>query len=364
MSVDLDSRHGKRKAAGTETVDESVQRLAAENATGGHTTIDVAELPMERVASKHSFFFGFWPTVRDIYRHRELLGQLVKKELKIKYKDSVLGFFWTLLRPLMYLLIYSVAIGVFLGSNRAVPEFGVYLFSGLLAWNLFTDIIGGCTGTIITNAGLIKKIYFPRELFPLSVVGAALVNFMLQLVVLIGAYVVTWTPPHWGLDLLLIPMGLLVLVLLSLGLGLILGSANVFLRDVEYLVDVGLLLAFWMTPIVYDWTKVRVQAVCKGGVTKVVTNSTGTHYYPTVCQVTDNHLAWLFQIYMANPMANVVLGFQRAMWPAGHTSKGQVFFYNGDLFLRLGVLAVICVALVWVGQRIFARAQGNFAQEL
>jgi ABC-2 type transport system permease protein len=306
----------------------------------GHSDRDVADLPLERVSAKQPFLRGFVGDVRDIWAYRELLAQLVRKELKIKYKDSVLGFFWTLLRPLMYLVVYSLAIGYFLGSSKTIPDFGVYLFTGLLAWNLFTDIVGGCTGSIVSNAGLIKKVYFPRELFPLSVVGAALVNFCLQVVVLFIGYTATGAWP--GLrDLPLVPLALLVLVVFAVALGLILGAMNVYLRDIEYLVEVGLLLWFWMTPIVYDWTKVHTKLV-----------------------VDHASLSWLFSIYVANPICDVVLAFQRALWPGGHTAKGAAFFYNGNLYGRLGVLLVICLAFLWLAQRIFRRAQGNFAQEL
>lgn len=299
----------------------------------------VDDLPLERINPRQSFARGFGGTLKEIWVYRELLGQLVRKELKVKYKDSVLGFFWTLLRPLLQLLVYSVAIGLFLGSGRAIPGFGIYLFTGLLAWTFFTDIIGGCTGCIVGNAGLVKKVYFPRELFPLSVVGAALVNFVLQLSVLLGAYVVTW---HWPrtVNLPLVPLALVVLVLFAVALGLVLAAANVYLRDVTYLVEVGLLLWFWMTPIVYDWTKVREQLVV------------------------SHQLPWVFHAYLANPMANVVLAFQRALWPGGLTAKGAPFYYSGNLYLRLGVLVAACGGLVWLAQRIFARAQGNFAQEL
>lgn len=294
---------------------------------------------MERVNQPVSFWRGFWPTVQDVWAYRELLGQLIRKELKIKYKDSILGFVWTLLRPLLYLLVYAVAIGIFLGSGRVIPDFGIYLFTGLLAWTLFTDIIGGCTGAIVGNAGLVKKVYFPRELFPLAVVGAALINVVLQAVILVAAYVVTWNFPS-AADLPLVPLALVALVLFATGLGLILAAGNVFFRDITYLVEVGLLLWFWMTPIVYDWTKVRNTLTV------------------------DNDLAWLFQVYLANPMSNIVLAFQRALWPGGQTEAGSVFYYDGNLYLRLGVLILAGLFFVWFAQRVFARSQGNFAQEL
>lgn len=291
---------------------------------------------LERVNARPEFWRGFGGTAREIYTYRELLGQLVRKELKVKYKDSVLGFLWTFIRPLLQLFVYSVVIGVFLGSSKSIPAFGIYIYVGLLAWTLFTDILGGCTGSIVNNAGLVKKVYFPRELFPLSVVGASLINFVLQCSVLLVAYAFAGSGPAWA-QLGLIPLALLVLLLFATALGLLLAASNVFLRDVQYLVEVALLLWFWMTPIIYDWTKVYQVLVVR------------------------HHLGWLYDIYLANPMANVALAFQRALWSQG---KGTPFYYTDGLAVRLGVLAVICSAALWLAQRIFARSQGNFAQEL
>lgn len=282
---------------------------------------------------------GLGGLLKEIWDYRDLLRNLIVKELKVKYKDSTLGFIWTLIRPLLYLLVYSVAIGIFLGAGRTIPSFGVYLFTGLLVWTLFTDILGGATGTVVSNSGLVKKVYFPRELLTLSVVGASLVNAMLQVVVLVGAYIVTRQFPPVS-DLYLVPLALIVLLVFATALGLILGAVNVYLRDVEYLVEVGLLLWFWMTPIVYDWTKVRQQLVV------------------------DHHLPWLFEVYMANPMTNVVLAFQRALWPAGHTPQGAAFFYDGNLAGRLGLLLVISLAFLGFALWVFDRLQGDFAQEL
>lgn len=303
----------------------------------GHSAVAVSSLPLERVNAPLPFWRGFPASVRDIWAYRELLGQLIRKELKVKYKDSVLGFFWTLLRPLLQLVVYSVAIGYFLGARLQIPEFGIYLFTGLVAWSFFADVVGGCTGSIVGNAGLINKVYFPRELFPLSVVGAAVVNFVLQLSVLVIAYVVTWSWPD-PRNLLLVPVALLVMALFGLALGLVLAAANVYLRDMTYLVEVGLLLWFWMTPVVYAWSMVSEKLT--------------------------GDLAWLGHLYLANPMTNVVLAFQQALWPGGQTEAGERILFQGDLWLRLGVLALVSLALLWVAQRIFARAQGNFAKEL
>lgn len=303
--------------------------------------VGVARLPSQRdlqqVFTSPRWFRGSVRDWMDVWRSRELLGNLVRKELKVKYKDSFLGFFWTLVRPLLQLLVYSVAIGVFLGSGKVIPQFGVYLFTGLVAWTLFTDILGGATGSIVSNGGLVKKVNVPHELFPLSVVGASGVNFLLQLVVLIGAYVITRSWPDLG-NLALVPLALVVLILFASALGFVLAAANVFLRDVQYLVEIGTLLWFWMTPIVYDWTKVR--------------------------RTLSGSRSWMFDLYMANPMANVVLAFQRALWPGGRTKAGSAFYYDGNLVPRLLVIGAVSLVLLWFGQRVFARAKGTFAQEL
>jgi ABC-2 type transport system permease protein len=324
-----------------------VRPSADEPNSHAHGEAWVEQLPMQRVHAQGSFFRGFWPTMVEIWQYRQLLGQLTRKELKVKYKDSVLGFLWTLIRPLLQLLVYSIAVGGFLGNGRVIPEFGVYLFTGLLCWTLFTDIIGGCTGSIVGNAGLVKKVYFPREMFPLSVIGAAAINFVLQCVVLIGAYAVNndWPKPD---NFALIPLALLVLLAFATALGLLLAASNVYLRDVQYLVEVTLLFWFWMTPIVYAWTQVQEKL--------------------------HVHYNWLLQIYLANPMCDVVLAFQKALWPGGTIIKynpdktirvnGPEHIFNGNLYGRLGILLAVCLVLLWLAQRVFARAQGNFAQEL
>ena len=133
----------------------------------------------------------------------------------------------------------------------------------------------------------------------------------------------------------LLMLAMFVLIVWATALGLLLAAVNVYLRDVQYLVEVGLLLWFWGTPIVYAWSQIR--------------NNVG-----------EDHQT-LFQIYLLNPMTNVIFAFQRVLWPAG---EGTKIIYPGNLWLRLGVLAIIGIVLLCICQRIFARLQGSFAQEL
>jgi ABC-2 type transport system permease protein len=315
-----------RPSPGQPTLDAMQARVAA-----------VERLPMERVTAgaDASFWRGFGRAVREVYEYRELLGNLVRKELKTRYKDSFLGFLWSLLRPMFLLAVYYIAIGKFLGIP--FPLFPIFLFCGLVAWTLFTDVLGGCTGSIVGNAGLIKKVYFPRELLPLSVVGAALVNFAMQLLVLIAAVLVFGGELH-GQQPWMLPLALVALLPFMTACGLFLAAANVSFRDVEHLIEIVLLLWFWTTPIVYG----------VGGVLARMHNS-GLH--------------WMATLYLANPMANVVIGFQQAVYGDYHDGTTQQTF-QGNIALRLLVVAAGSLILLWLAQRFFSRAQGNFAQEL
>lgn len=272
---------------------------------------------------------GSWHSLREIFRHRELLSLLVRRDLKSRYKDSVLGFVWTLVRPLTQLLIYAIVIGQVLGAARNIPDFAIYVFTGLTAYSLFSDIISGTTASIVGNAGLIKKIYLPREIFPLASVGSAIFNFLIQFVILLVATIVIGKPPLHEETWYLIPSVLLLLVF-GTAFGLLLSAINVYLRDVQYLVEVVLLLLLWASPIVYAWSMVRDRV---------------------------GH-SLLLEIYTNNPVTLAVLGFQKAMWVGGQ----GVAEYPDFLLLRMGIAFVIGIILLLGFQRVFSRLQGNFAQ--
>ncbi|KRC52224.1 sugar ABC transporter [Leifsonia sp. Root227] len=272
---------------------------------------------------------GSWHSLREIFRHRELLSLLVRRDLKSRYKDSVLGFVWTLVRPLTQLLIYAIVIGQVLGAARNIPDFAIYVFTGLTVYSLFSEIISGTTASIVGNSGLIKKIYLPREIFPLASVGSAIFNFLIQFVILLVATLVIGKPPLHAETWYLIPSVLLLLVF-GTAFGLLLSAVNVYLRDVQYLVEVVLLLLLWASPIVYSWTMVR--------------------------DALGHSLA--LDIYTDNPITLAVLGFQKAMWVGGQ----GVAEYPDLLLMRMGIAFAIGVVLLFVFQRVFSRLQGNFAQ--
>ena len=292
------------------------------------------EAPLQRINAPRSFFRGFGTTVTEVWEYRELLGNLVRKELKVKYKDSVLGFVWSLLMPLVQLGVYWLVIGKFLGAG-AIPSYGVFIFCGLSVWTLYSEILSTATTSVVFNSGLVKKVYFPRELFPLAATGAAVVNFGFQLVILLIADVLAGVSTGKWPQLQYLPLpilGLLVLVVFGTALGLLLSAANVYLRDVQHLITVVLMLWFWVTPIIYSASRVGKVAP-----------------------------AWAYQLYLLNPMTPVVFSFQRFFWPQGN---GTQYEFTGDVYGRLGLLLVAGLGILWLSQRIFAKAQGNFAQEL
>ncbi|MCR6491770.1 ABC transporter permease [Cellulomonas sp. P24] len=293
-------------------------------------TRELAAEPMRPAGPRQGFFVGSLESIRDVWARRELLGQLTRREIKARYKDSALGFFWSLAKPLTMLLVYYVAIGKFLGAARSVPDFAIFIFAGLTAWQLFSDIVIIGTGSIVGNAGLIKKVYVPRELFPLSVIGSALFNFAIQLGVLIGATAVLGRFPT-GERWLFFVLSMAVVLPFAAALALLLSALNVYLRDIAYLVEIMLMILMWASPIVYSWAQVSKQI---GG-------------------------TWLETVYLANPMTQVSLGFQKAFWVSG---DGQPF--PADLGRTLALTFVVSIVLLWFSQRVFARLQSNFAQEL
>lgn len=273
---------------------------------------------------------SLWTTLRDIFARREMLTLLVKRDVKARYKDSALGFVWALVRPLILLGIYFVVLGQFLGAARGVPDFAIFIFTGLTAMSLFQEIAVGGTGSIIANSGVVKKVYMPREIFPLAATGSAVFNFTIQLGVLLAATLIAGKPPlHWEL-VYAIPSLALILVY-GLAFALFFAAVNVYLRDVQYLVEVVTMLLMWLSPVLYSWQMAS----------QIIVNPV------------------LLEVYTNNPLTLAVLGFQRAFWVAGDTLAQP-----SHLVLRTSIALLIGLVLLVLSHRVFVRLQGNFAQEL
>lgn len=294
----------------------------------------LAQEPLVPTVPPRTGFARSTHSVRSIFAHRQLLGLLVRRDVKSRYKDSALGLLWTLINPLVQLVVYYTVMGQFLGAARGIDDFALYIFSGLTIYVLFSETVAGATASVVANAGLVKKVYVPREVFPLASVGSASFTFAMQVVVLVIACFVLGAPPL-SADLLFAIPAVLIMLIFGTALGLLLAGLNVYLRDMQYLSQIVLMLAMWSSPIVYGWTMVRDTFALAG--------------LPS----------WAIDVYTANPLTLAVLGFHRAFWTAGEPSD-----YPSQLLLRMAIAIVVGLPLLWLCHRAFARLQGNFAQEL
>lgn len=273
-----------------------------------------------------------WRRLVAVWAYRELLVNLARKELKVKYKDSVLGFLWSLLNPLLYLVVFSLVFREILRVQ--VPDFGIFLLSGLLAWNLFSNGVSAGTSSIVANAGLVQKVWFPREILPLANLAAALVHFFLQLLVLLAALVVLQHGPDWGSAFALVP-ALAVLLLLTGALGIALGAVNVYLRDTQHLLELALLAWFWLTAIVYPYS--------------LVADRLGER-------------SWLM---LLNPMVAIVTTFQRVLYNPPDAANILPVDTGVDWYLRnLALVGLGSVVLLLVALWLFGRLEDDFAEEI
>ncbi|MDQ3757265.1 MAG: ABC transporter permease [Actinomycetota bacterium] len=280
-----------------------------------------------------------WQRVAEIWRYRELLVGLVRKELKVKYKNSALGFFWSMLNPALYLFVFYIVFQLVL--KNGIPFFAIYLLSGLLVWNLFSTAMNGATVSVVANAAIVKKVSFPREILAMASVGASLVHFFLQGAVLLMALLAFQYRPSLSY-LPLVPVALFALLLVACALGILLAAANVYARDTQHLLELVLLAWFWMTPIVYQY--------------RLVADRLGEN-------------AWLYRL---NPITPIVLTFQRAVYNKVEPLTGEgvpiaiLPAHAGQWWYLSQLLVVIAVAAVVLlfALAVFGRLEGNFAEEL
>lgn len=298
--------------------------------------------------------FNILERIREVLARREVIGNLTGKEMKVKYKSTILGVLWSMLNPLLYLTVFWVVFSVFLPSG--IPDFAVFLLSGLIVYTLFSTGLQAGTASVVDNAPLVTKVAFPREILPLSAVGASLVNFAYQLLVLL-LFMIALGYDFVGWSLFLVPTGLAVLLLFTTALAMGTAAMNVRYRDTQHLVELSLVAWFWITPIVYSASVVmgRLDVVAQ-------------------------------RIYLANPLAPIVLAFQRGLY--GYRLAGECGGAGAEealparvaelpgcqavlpdpglawYYWRLGLVAVISLVLLGITWWVFFRMSGDFAEEL
>jgi ABC-2 type transport system permease protein len=273
---------------------------------------------------------------RELAAHREILLNLVRKELKVKYTASVLGAVWSLLNPVVFLAVFSFVVIV---TRQPIANYPVYLLSGLLGWNLFNNSLLQGARSVVDNASLVKKVYFPREILPLASMGVTLVDFVLQSVVLLMFMLVTGYRFHLH-AIWMYPLAVVTLLVFTLAATLWVAGLNVRYRDVQHLLNLGLLVWFWMTPIVYQGALAQ----------RYLTDKSST----------------LWDLFLVNPLATIVFGFQRALYgavsPNGEDVLPQVSLrWMGGMLMLVLACSLLLLSYTW---RLYFRLSGDFAEEL
>lgn len=191
---------------------------------------------------------GVLTDLRNLRQHADLLLLLTQKELKVKYKGTALGFLWSLLNPLLLMAVYVLVFSVIV--RFTMPNYSVFVLSGILPWTAFTSSVTAAATSIIVNSNLVRRVAFPVQSLTLSSVFAGIVNLLPGFAVLL-AFVLVLPPHRAGWPLLALPIVVLLQAAFTVGIALILASVTVYFRDAEYLVGLGLTVWFFGTPILY-----------------------------------------------------------------------------------------------------------------
>ena len=264
----------------------------------------------------------------ELWRYRELVRNLVIRDLKVRYKNSVLGIAWSWINPLLMMLVFTFIFGELGFGPQNIQHYSVYFLAGILPWNMFSASVVGATASIVGNSYLIKKVYFPREVLPLTVVLSSTVNFVISLPVFFAVALILGVPlTPW---MLLVPVVLLVQMIFSVGIGLILATLNVYYRDTQIIMEVLMLAWFFLTPIIWD-----------------------ARSLPAVKVIFGMPLSIQRLVYILNPMASIIASYRDTMYWGVQPAL--------DFFLRSAATAAVILVL---GYAVFHRFSASFAEEL
>lgn len=248
-------------------------------------------------------------------KYHELLSELTKREVKQRYKQSVLGYAWVMLNPFFQMLVMAFVFRFLLRVQDLGVPYAIFLYAGLLPWTLFANSLGSSVNALVGNVGLLTKIYFPREIFILSTILAKVIDFFLASTIFIAMMIWYQIPITWNV-LWFVPI-FLIQMLFTYGLSLIVAAFNLFYRDIQYIL--GLLIMVWMylTPVIYP-----------------------TEMFP------ENY-RFIFQL---NPMAVFVNAYRQVILAGGAPN-----------FFSLGLGLLVSILLTTIGYVIFKKLEGQFA---
>lgn len=253
---------------------------------------------------------------KGLYEYRELLKTSIKKDIRGRYKNSILGVFWSFLNPLLQLAVYAIVFPLIMKSD--IPNYTVFVCCGLIPWTFFSTAISRTSFVMVENGNIIKKVYFPREILPISIVTSELVNFFISTIIIFAFVLAYGMGFSWYI--VFYPVILIIQYVLLIGIALLVSSLTVYFRDLQHFIGILLQLLFYATPIVY-----------------------GIDIIPASFQ-------WILKL---NPMSYVIDGYR------------SIFYYQRmpDL-VGLGIVFAISIGLCIVGYLIFNKLQKRFAEEL
>lgn len=255
---------------------------------------------------------------QNLYNYRELLKTNIKKDIRGRYKGSFLGVLWSFINPLLQVVVYWIVFPYLMGG--AMENYLIYLITGLIPWNFFLTSITGGTTVIKGNAGIVNKVYFPREILPISIVASGLVNFFIScliiMVFLLGSGV------GISYHIILVPIIALIEALLALGIVFILSAVNVYIQDLEHIVQFCLSMLMYGTPILYQLSQFSPESK-------------------------------LYKFVSLNPMTTVI------------TCYRDVFMYHRWVdWKALGLVFLLSIVIIIIGYQIFRKLEKGFAEEL
>lgn len=254
--------------------------------------------------------------LKDLYNYREFLKTNVKKDIRGKYKGSFLGVLWSFINPLLMALVYAIVFPFILKSGQ--DHYVTFIVIAILPWNWFTTVISQGTFCILANAGIIKKVYFPREILPISVATSGIINYFISIPIIVIFLICSGI--GFSKYILLLPFIAIIQYILSLGIIFITSAINVYIRDAEYIINFIVTMLFYATPVLYSTT-----------------------LFP-------EKFRWILYL---NPMTTIINGYR------------DILFYQKLPQISL-LLSVLCIALIilMIGIMIFKHLEKGFAEEV
>ena len=252
----------------------------------------------------------------ELFKYREFLLTSVKKEFRGKYKKSVLGVLWSFLNPLFQVLIYSFVFPFIMGNR--IENYVVYLIVGMMPWTFFNGTIIQSAACIVNNAGIVKKVYFPREILPISIATSGLLNFIITQIIVVAALFISGI--GIGTSIIVFPIIVLMEYILLLGLAFIFSAITVYIRDVEYLITIFMQLMFYLCPIVYNPASIPSK---------------------------------FLGIFKLNPMFHIISFYRTILYEKSIPG-----------FLDMAQVSVMCIVILVIGYFVFKKMKKGFAEEL